>query len=146
MSITSAAPDLQSPFAGFAGLDVPESDEARPTPPPVGALDSPFGAGAQETPESNEDVTGELLDELVDEEFTDAVSEARESVWLDVTWRTRFLEMLQRAEARLHPVDRGPIPTLFADADYRPANAVYRGLGFTAVADFAHVECMPRQA
>ncbi|MBJ7352787.1 MAG: DUF1729 domain-containing protein, partial [Rhodococcus sp.] len=50
-------------------------------------------------------------------EFTDAVSEARESVWLDVTWRTRFLEMLQRAEARLHPVDRGPIPTLFADAE-----------------------------
>ena len=49
-------------------------------------------------------------------EFTDAVSDAHESVWLDVTWRTRFLEMLQRAEARLHPVDRGPIPTLFADA------------------------------
>ncbi|MGS0687294.1 GNAT family N-acetyltransferase [Nakamurella sp. GG22] len=36
--------------------------------------------------------------------------------------------------------------TLFADADYPPANAVYRGLGFTAVADFAHVECVPRQA
>ncbi|OZC45861.1 3-oxoacyl-ACP synthase [Rhodococcus sp. 06-621-2] len=59
-------------------------------------------------------------------EFTDAVSEARESVWLDVTWRTRFLEMLQRAEARLHPVDRGPIPTLFADVDTleRPRAAI----------------------
>ncbi|ORI21515.1 type I polyketide synthase [Rhodococcus sp. 1168] len=50
-------------------------------------------------------------------EFTDAVAEANDSVWLDVTWRTRFLEMLQRTEARLHPVDRGPIPTLFADVD-----------------------------
>ncbi|MDJ0360637.1 type I polyketide synthase [Rhodococcus sp. H29-C3] len=50
-------------------------------------------------------------------EFTDAVTEANDSVWLDVTWRTRFLEMLQRTEARLHPVDRGPIPTLFADVD-----------------------------
>ncbi|MET4048844.1 MULTISPECIES: fatty acid synthase subunit beta domain-containing protein [unclassified Rhodococcus (in: high G+C Gram-positive bacteria)] len=50
-------------------------------------------------------------------EFTDALAEATDSVWLDVTWRTRFLEMLQRTEARLHPVDRGPIPTLFADVD-----------------------------
>jgi GNAT superfamily N-acetyltransferase len=36
--------------------------------------------------------------------------------------------------------------TLFADADYPPANAVYRGLGFAAIAEFAHVECTARQA
>ncbi len=36
--------------------------------------------------------------------------------------------------------------TLFADADYPPANAVYRGLGFAAIAEFAHVERAPRRA
>ncbi|MFT4125189.1 MAG: DUF1729 domain-containing protein, partial [Gordonia sp. (in: high G+C Gram-positive bacteria)] len=35
--------------------------------------------------------------------------------WADITWQQRFVEMLQRAEARLHPVDSGPIPTLFDD-------------------------------
>lgn len=40
------------------------------------------------------------------------------SPWLDVSWRDRFEEMLKRAEARLHPADSGPIPTLFgADAE-----------------------------
>jgi fatty acid synthase, bacteria type len=39
------------------------------------------------------------------------------SPWLDITWRDRFAEMLQRAESRLHPKDFGPIDTLFADAD-----------------------------
>ncbi|WP_233266726.1 type I polyketide synthase [Tomitella fengzijianii] len=38
------------------------------------------------------------------------------SVWADVTWRDRFGEMLRRAEARLNPVEHGPIPTLFGDA------------------------------
>ncbi|WP_059017863.1 type I polyketide synthase [Mycobacterium sp. M26] len=38
-----------------------------------------------------------------------------DSPWLDITWRDRFAEMLQRAEARLNAVDNGPIPTLFAD-------------------------------
>ena len=37
------------------------------------------------------------------------------STWADVTWRDRFSEMVHRAEARLHPADRGPVPTLFAD-------------------------------
>ena len=48
------------------------------------------------------------------------------SPWLDITWRARFGEMLQRTEARLHPVDRGPIPTLFADAETleRPEAAI----------------------
>ncbi len=41
-----------------------------------------------------------------------------DSPWLDVSWRDRFSEMLQRAEARLHPQDSGPIETLFgADAE-----------------------------
>ena len=37
------------------------------------------------------------------------------SPWLADTWRDRFQQMLQRAEARLHPKDFGPIDTLFAD-------------------------------
>ena len=41
---------------------------------------------------------------------------AGEPTWLDVTIRDRFRAMMQRAEARLHPADRGQIPTLFADA------------------------------
>ncbi len=34
--------------------------------------------------------------------------------WADITWEQRFVDMLQRAEARLHPADRGEIDTLFA--------------------------------
>ncbi len=37
------------------------------------------------------------------------------SAWLADTWRDRFEQMLQRAEARLHPKDFGPIETLFTD-------------------------------
>ncbi|OBI94602.1 type I polyketide synthase, partial [Mycobacterium sp. 1465703.0] len=37
------------------------------------------------------------------------------SPWLADTWRDRFQQMLQRAEARLHPKDFGPIETLFDD-------------------------------
>ncbi|NMD95112.1 DUF1729 domain-containing protein [Rhodococcus sp. BL-253-APC-6A1W] len=48
-------------------------------------------------------------------DLSDAVAETHVSLWTDVSWRERFRSMLQRAEARLHPVDRGPIPTLFAD-------------------------------
>ncbi|OBF52939.1 type I polyketide synthase [Mycolicibacterium monacense] len=36
------------------------------------------------------------------------------SPWLDITWRDRFAQMLQRAEARLHPQDHGPIDTVFS--------------------------------
>ncbi|CAM5709371.1 hypothetical protein MAUB1S_02648 [Mycolicibacterium aubagnense] len=35
------------------------------------------------------------------------------SPWLDISWRDRFEEMLQRAEARLNPADAGRIETLF---------------------------------
>ncbi|WP_156685907.1 type I polyketide synthase [Mycobacterium sp. Marseille-P9652] len=38
------------------------------------------------------------------------------SPWLADTWRDRFQQMLQRAEARLHASDSGPIETLFADS------------------------------
>lgn len=38
------------------------------------------------------------------------------SPWLADTWRDRFQQMLQRAEARLHPRDFGPIETLFDDS------------------------------
>ncbi|MEM6109121.1 fatty acid synthase subunit beta domain-containing protein [Mycobacterium sp. 050272] len=37
------------------------------------------------------------------------------SPWLADTWRDRFQQMLQRAEARLHSQDHGPIETLFND-------------------------------
>ncbi|BBY62201.1 type I polyketide synthase [Mycolicibacterium helvum] len=36
-----------------------------------------------------------------------------DSPWLDISWRDRFAEMLQRAEARLNAKDTGPIETLF---------------------------------
>ncbi|MBV8290208.1 MAG: DUF1729 domain-containing protein, partial [Mycobacterium sp.] len=39
------------------------------------------------------------------------------SPWLADTWRDRFEQMLQRAEARLHSQDHGPIETLFASSD-----------------------------
>ncbi|WP_027505497.1 type I polyketide synthase [Rhodococcus sp. UNC23MFCrub1.1] len=63
--------------------------------------------------------------------------------WLDVTWRVRFRDMLQRAEARLHPVDRGPVPTLFAEDDIldRPADAL-RAL-VAAYPDASTVELHP---
>ncbi|MFE7745677.1 fatty acid synthase subunit beta domain-containing protein [Nocardia sp. NPDC057455] len=47
----------------------------------------------------------------------DAIAEATSSVWLDITWRERFAEMMRRTESRLHPADRGEIPTLFAADD-----------------------------
>ncbi|EKF22937.1 beta-ketoacyl synthase, C-terminal domain protein [Mycolicibacterium hassiacum DSM 44199] len=49
-----------------------------------------------------------------------------DSPWIADTWRDRFAEMLKRAEARLHPQDSGPIPTLFADPDLleRPSEAI----------------------
>ncbi|BBX45569.1 fatty acid synthase [Mycobacterium cookii] len=39
------------------------------------------------------------------------------SLWLADTWRDRFQQMLQRAEARLDPLDSGPIDTLFDDSE-----------------------------
>jgi fatty acid synthase len=45
----------------------------------------------------------------------EAIADATRSVWLDITWRDRFAEMVRRTESRLHPADRGEIETLFAD-------------------------------
>ena len=42
-----------------------------------------------------------------------ADSRRADSPWLDITWRDRFQEMLQRAEARLNDADYGPIETLY---------------------------------
>ena len=42
-----------------------------------------------------------------------ADTKATHSHWLDISWRDRFSEMLQRAEARLNPADAGRIDTLF---------------------------------
>ena len=55
-----------------------------------------------------------------------AVDVDADSPWLDHTWRDRFLDMLQRTEARLNPIDNGPIPTLFGDTAIleRPADAL----------------------
>jgi fatty acid synthase len=39
------------------------------------------------------------------------------SPWLADTWRDRFQQMLQRAEARLHAKDSGSIETVFHDAE-----------------------------
>lgn len=47
----------------------------------------------------------------------DAIADATRSVWLDITWRDRFADMVRRTESRVNPADRGEIPTLFAD-DY----------------------------
>src|SRR5581483_8517295 len=48
------------------------------------------------------------------------------SPWLADTWRDRFQQMCQRAEARLHPQDHGPIETLFSDKQLleRPDEAI----------------------
>ncbi len=56
----------------------------------------------------------------------DAIIDATRSVWLDITWRDRFAEMIRRTESRLNPADRGEIPTLFAadDAFERPVDAI----------------------
>ncbi len=48
-------------------------------------------------------------------DFSDAIADATKSVWLDITWRDRFAEMVRRTESRLNPADRGEIPTLFAE-------------------------------
>ena len=42
---------------------------------------------------------------------------APDSKWLADTWRDRFAQILQRAEARLHAQDRGRIGTLFDSSD-----------------------------
>ncbi|WP_405133105.1 fatty acid synthase subunit beta domain-containing protein [Nocardia sp. NBC_01388] len=59
-------------------------------------------------------------------DFASAIADATASVWLDITWRSRFAEMVRRTESRLNPADRGEIETLFADdADFEtPVKAI----------------------
>ncbi|MEC3915704.1 polyketide synthase [Nocardia sp. CDC160] len=59
-------------------------------------------------------------------DFSDAIADATRSVWLDITWRDRFAEMVRRTESRLNPADRGEIATLFAsdDAFEAPVQAI----------------------
>ncbi|HQR79303.1 MAG TPA: DUF1729 domain-containing protein [Actinomycetota bacterium] len=47
-----------------------------------------------------------------------------DGVWLDPTHRSRFHDLLQRAEARLHPNDTGRIPTLFSAPVDDPGAAI----------------------
>lgn len=63
------------------------------------------------------------------------------SPWLADTWRDRFGRMLQRAEARLHPQDSGPIETLFGDAALLedPQAALETLLGAYPDADTVHL-------
>ncbi|RDI62761.1 fatty acid synthase [Nocardia pseudobrasiliensis] len=61
-------------------------------------------------------------------DFGDVIADATASVWLDITWRDRFAEMMRRTESRLHPADRGEIASLFADdaAFEQPVQAICR--------------------
>nr|WP_268236307.1 type I polyketide synthase [Hoyosella rhizosphaerae] len=47
-------------------------------------------------------------------DFHEACLDSWESVWIDDTWRDRFAAMVRRTEARLHPADRGTVPSLFS--------------------------------
>ncbi|HUS22744.1 MAG TPA: fatty acid synthase subunit beta domain-containing protein [Aeromicrobium sp.] len=58
--------------------------------------------------------------------------------WLDVSLRDRFHELVQRAEARLHPADEGSIPTLFevaADVEHAAAALTQLRAAYPSVDD-----------
>ncbi|WP_231498996.1 fatty acid synthase subunit beta domain-containing protein, partial [Gordonia alkanivorans] len=63
------------------------------------------------------DVAEMTYREWLDRYATLAVGDANgdQHPWADITWQQRFVEMLQRTEARMHPQDSGPIPTMFAE-------------------------------
>ena len=73
-----------------------------------------------------------------------------DSPWLADTWRDRFAAMLQRAEARLNPLESGPIDTLFADSEVaqatldRPVEAIAALLA--RYPDAEHVRLHPADA
>ncbi|GAA3962715.1 fatty acid synthase subunit beta domain-containing protein [Gordonia caeni] len=48
--------------------------------------------------------------------------------WADVTWAQRFTDMLQRTEARMHPLDSGTFVSLF-DGDLENPHAAIETLG-----------------
>lgn len=62
------------------------------------------------------DVADMTYREWLDRYATLAVGDAAEQLdWADITWQQRFVEMLQRTEARMNDADNGQIPTLFAE-------------------------------
>jgi len=67
--------DLQSPFAGFAGLEPAPASVGEQPPPTGAALESPFGSGLRSEEPDREDVVGELLEDLADDEFEDAIAQ-----------------------------------------------------------------------
>ncbi|WP_405639591.1 hypothetical protein [Streptomyces sp. NBC_00019] len=77
LATSPTAPELQSPFAGFAGLSADPADAGeRPQQASGVVLDSPFGSGLHtEEADAGEDVLTELLGELADDEFEDAVAQ-----------------------------------------------------------------------
>lgn len=48
--------------------------------------------------------------------------------WVDASIGMRFLELIQRVEARLSPVDHGEIPTIFSDEDLKDPRAAIKTL------------------
>ncbi len=61
------------------------------------------------------DVAGMTYREWLERYATLAVVDGRSDQlpWADITWQTRFADMLQRTEARMAPADRGEVPTMF---------------------------------
>ncbi len=57
----------------------------------------------------------EMLERFVELTALGRHGRYEDGAWLDVTHRERFRALLQQTEARLDPVDDGPIPTLFPD-------------------------------
>ncbi|MFW0787361.1 fatty acid synthase subunit beta domain-containing protein [Gordonia sp. CPCC 206044] len=64
------------------------------------------------------DVATMTYRDWLDRYATLAVGDGRSDqvAWADITWQQRFVEMLQRTEARMNPVDSGEIPTMFGSA------------------------------
>ncbi len=56
----------------------------------------------------------EVLERFVDLTALGRHGRYEDGAWLDPTHRARFIALLQRAEARLDPVDAGPVATRFA--------------------------------
>lgn len=59
----------------------------------------------------------ELLTRFVELTAVGSGTAYQQGVWLDRTHRDRFLDLVHRAEARLHPIDDGPIVPVIADVD-----------------------------
>ncbi|MCO5313060.1 MAG: DUF1729 domain-containing protein [Microthrixaceae bacterium] len=58
---------------------------------------------------------GQVLDRFVELCAIGRGGRYEDGAWLDRSWRSRFLELLHRVEARLCASERGTIPTVFGD-------------------------------